>query len=247
MRHTKEIERPNEYATTIDWNANAPYKIKMLSANKDHIVVIDPAVRTPELDCFNHLALTSPLPLSYHLPALHGMATLETEGVGAKGVIVLGSSSSVLENRDWQVSLGRWLKQRSGVPMLGICFGHQLFAHLYGGVVDFMYTDNRKLSGFREVTFTASRVWPAQKGRLTVTHREAVLGCPPEMEVIASSPEVAIEGLAHKTLPIWTLQAHPEATPAFLRNMHIPAPERGDALDFGWSLIRSFLQYCAKA
>lgn len=174
------------------------------------------------------------------------MASLESEGTGAKGIIVLGSSSSVLENREWQQRLGQWLKSRSGVPMLGICFGHQFFAHLYGGVVDFMYTDNRKLSGFREVTFTASRLWPAQKGILTVTHREAVVSCPPEMEVIASSPEVAIEGLAHKTLPIWTLQAHPEATPAFLKNMHIPAPEAIDALSFGWKQVGSFLSYCSK-
>lgn len=217
-------------------------------ATSGHVIVIDPAVHTPELDCFNKLSISSPLPCTYHLPSLHGFASLESEGPSAKGIVVLGSSSSVLENRDWQITLGNWLKQRSGIPMLGICFGHQLFAHLYGGSVDFMYTDNRKLSGFREIEISPSPLWgnKTRKGLLTVSHREAVMSCPADMQVLAKSAEIPIEGLAHKTLPIWTLQAHPEATRDFLKNMHIDPPSDPDALTFGQQLIADFLKYCVQ-
>ena len=46
---------------------------------KAHIAVIDPAVRIPELECFNQMALISPLPLTYHLPAMYGQQSLDAE------------------------------------------------------------------------------------------------------------------------------------------------------------------------
>ncbi|MEQ1842860.1 MAG: hypothetical protein ABL994_20870 [Verrucomicrobiales bacterium] len=54
-----------------------------------HLMVIDPAVRKPELAAYNWLARRSPLPTSYHLPALHGMKSLEKESVETVAGIVL--------------------------------------------------------------------------------------------------------------------------------------------------------------
>ena len=41
------------------------------------IAVIDPGSRVAELDTFNVMSSLSPLPLSYHLPALFGMDSLD--------------------------------------------------------------------------------------------------------------------------------------------------------------------------
>ena len=41
-----------------------------------HIAIIDPGTRVPELDCFNQLTRRSPVPLTYHLPALFGVDSL---------------------------------------------------------------------------------------------------------------------------------------------------------------------------
>jgi GMP synthase (glutamine-hydrolysing) len=56
---------------------------------------------------------------------------------GAAGVIVSGSHAMVTERRDWSERAAAWLRNAvsGGMPVLGICYGHQLLAHAYGGEV----------------------------------------------------------------------------------------------------------------
>lgn len=223
--------------------------------NRDHIVVIDPGVRTPEIDCYNFLSMCSPLPLTYHLPALFGIESLlgsQTHAIlakRAKAIVILGSNSSVNERHPWQIELEDWLMPvlESRVPTFGICYGHQMLARMFGGEVDFLFPDQRKLSGFRTLSFTETGWWtkvPAS-GSVTVTHNEVVQITPPEMTVIASSPEVKIDGLAHNSLPIWSLQSHPEATEAFLLHSDIDSRQSQVTLEFGQEFIASFLRFAA--
>lgn len=213
-----------------------------------HVCVLDPAVRTPELDCFNRIALHSPLPATYHLPALHGMDSVKRREPGLAGIIILGSASSVHESRPWQKELVDWLLPRleAKVPTLGLCFGHQLIAHCFGAMVDTLYTDNRKLTGLREVALSACPLWGDRplSGRLVVSHREAVVGCPSGFRVVGQSPEVSVEALAHERLPIWTFQAHPEATQAFALRQGISLAGESD-LAFGHSIVQAFLDRIA--
>lgn len=55
------------------------------------------------------------------------------------GVIVTGSSSSVTtrETTPWMQRLEEWLRGavKSGTPLLGVCFGHQILASALGGEV----------------------------------------------------------------------------------------------------------------
>jgi GMP synthase (glutamine-hydrolysing) len=53
------------------------------------------------------------------------------------GVIMTGSHAMVTDRRDWSEKVARWLPGvvSQGVPVLGICYGHQLLAHALGGVV----------------------------------------------------------------------------------------------------------------
>ena len=55
----------------------------------------------------------------------------------AAGIIVTGSSSSVTEQAPWMKRTGAFLRRAAeeGVPVLGICFGHQLLADAFGGKV----------------------------------------------------------------------------------------------------------------
>src|SRR5690606_15199076 len=105
-----------------------------------------------------------------------------------------------------------------GVPTLGLCFGHQLLAHLFGGEVGFVSPDQRKLEGLRRVRVDKSGPFPYDEGELVVSHRETVTRVPPGFAIFASSQEIPTDGLAHTALPIWTFQSHPEATSDFLRN-----------------------------
>ncbi len=57
--------------------------------------------------------------------------------VGLAGVIVTGSGAMVTERRDWSEATAAWLRAaaHAGVPLFGICYGHQLLAHALGGEV----------------------------------------------------------------------------------------------------------------
>lgn len=53
------------------------------------------------------------------------------------GVVVSGSHAMVSDRAPWSEHLARWLKDcvEADLPVLGICFGHQLLAHALGGEV----------------------------------------------------------------------------------------------------------------
>lgn len=212
------------------------------------IAVIDPAVKIAEADCFNRLSLRSPIPLTYHLPKLGGMDSLHDLPKAPDGIIILGSASSVNDAEPWQIAMNAWLLPRlqKGIPTLGLCYGHQLIAYLFGGKVDFLTPEKKKLIGFRELTLAANRLWgESVRGPLAVTHREEVIDCPKEFEVVGTTAEVKCDAIAHRQLPIWSFQSHPEATPSFLRSHSIPHGAN-PPLAFGHRLLENFLDFVAK-
>lgn len=213
-----------------------------------HIAVIDPGMRVPELDCFNRMARVSALPLTYHLPAMFGLDSLYRAEDGLAGVIVLGSGASVNDDLPWQTALAAWLRPRiGGVPALGLCYGHQLFASVLGGDVGFVTPDRVKLKGIRRVSLAPDALWGAGvDGPLLVTHREGVTRLPDGCVILGASPQVPVEAFRHAELPIWGFQAHPEATPAFALNNDVPLADPAD-LAFGNARVDEFLATAAAA
>ncbi len=61
------------------------------------------------------------------LPAYEGLA----------GAVITGSHANVTEHHPWSERLASWLPEavERGMPVLGICYGHQLLAHALGGTV----------------------------------------------------------------------------------------------------------------
>ncbi len=219
-------------------------------SSRRHILVIDPGTRRPELQSLNRLTKVSDLPVTYHLPGLFGLRSLESETStdSIAGIICFGSAASINDRSEWQKELEAWVypKIQSGIPFFGICYGHQMLAHLFGGKIDYVFLDRKSHLGTRKITLDPNPLWgttPLQ-GHLCVSHCEMVADCGPALKVVGRSPEIAIEALNHPTLPVWSVQGHPEATDCFLKNRGC---ERSAALDFGHRLVDAFLRFATSA
>ncbi len=213
-----------------------------------HLGVIDPAVRVPELDNFNRMVLTAPeMSLSFHLPAMFGMSSLELVPQKPDALVIFGSGASVYDSQAWQDPLNAWLRERiqEGLPILGICYGHQLLAHLLGGRVEFLRPDHAKYKGLRTIHFSKRGFWgeSGTSGRLIVSHAEAVTELPADFEIVASSEICKVEAFAHQHLPIWGVQAHPEAGPDFVKNQSMDLGTEERPYAFGQEFIRKFIQH----
>ena len=44
--------------------------------NSKTIMIIDPSLKTPEIESYNKLTLKSPVKTSYHLPAIHNTKSM---------------------------------------------------------------------------------------------------------------------------------------------------------------------------
>ena len=140
------------------------------------------------------------------------------------GVVVTGSHAMVTEQAPWMRKLTRWLyalvHEHRQVPVLGLCFGHQLLAQALGGEV----ADNPL---GMEVGTVALRL--TQAGRqdallsaisghpwAQVVHRQSVLTPPPGATVLASNVHDACQAFRYGER-IWGVQFHPEFSADVMR------------------------------
>lgn len=184
--------------------------------------VIDPSENHPEREGVAEIVAGWPGSWKLFQPALAGDGPTPADGYDVDAVVLMGSAASVHDEIPWMRTLSSWLAPivRGSVnrPLLGICFGHQLIAHLAGAEVRYL-TENREKRVGVEVTSVAG--WRLDPGprvrRVVVSHREHVTACPAQFRIVASRPGVAVDGLEHSRLPISSFQFHPEARGDFAR------------------------------
>ncbi|MDE3269878.1 MAG: gamma-glutamyl-gamma-aminobutyrate hydrolase family protein [Pseudomonadota bacterium] len=217
------------------------------------VAIIDPAVKKPALTAFNDLVSISPLPLTYHLPFVHGLTSLlQLDPQQIKGAVLLGSNLSVHDHsfqRDMLVSWLRKFIEEHKRPVLGICYGHQLFAHMYGCKIGLCNPDGNRKFGLRKVKLVADKYlrMKAREQEIVVSHTETVVEMSDEFEVFASSDEIPYDGLRHRQHLIWTLQSHPEATQTFVYNNAMQFELDPEIKDSCYGILRHFLVFAAAA
>jgi carbamoyl-phosphate synthase small subunit len=110
------------------------------------------------------------------------------------------------------VALTKTLIYDERMPLMGICLGHQIIGLAAGAKT------GRLLFGHHGANHPVREV---RTGRVTVTsqnHNFQVLAetLPPESGFYVSHinlSDESVEGLAHETLPVFSVQYHPEASP----------------------------------
>lgn len=130
-------------------------------------------------------------------------------------IIVTGSHANVTERLEWIPKLERFVQEAHGhlIPILGICFGHQLLAKAFGGIAannpqgpEFgsvqikLKNDGQRNSLFHDVpnSFLAY-----------MSHRQSVVRLPQKAVQLAVSPKD--QNAAFYLEPnVWGVQFHPE-------------------------------------
>lgn len=130
-------------------------------------------------------------------------------------IVITGSGAMVTDRLAWSEYTGSYLRDvaHSTLPVLGICYGHQLIAHALGGVVDY-HPKGREI-GTTEVRLTPAVATDALFADLpdvffaNASHRQTVTRLPATAEVLAANdfePHHAVR--FGKTM--WGVQFHPE-------------------------------------
>jgi GMP synthase (glutamine-hydrolysing) len=138
------------------------------------------------------------------------------------GIVVSGSHHAVTEHTAWSEATAEWLAGAvmQKVPVLGICYGHQLLAYALGGEVG----DNpRGLEyGTVEVHLEEQAKADALLNGLSnpawvqVCHRQSVLRLPPGARRLASSARDENQAFVVGE-KAWGVQFHPEFDAAIVR------------------------------
>jgi len=127
-----------------------------------------------------------------------------------KGIILSGSPFSVNDANAPVVDVA---KMNSRLPVLGICYGAQLTAKLYGGKVE---RSNKREYGRAELKIEKqdailqgvslhSQVW--------MSHGDSILELPGSFEILATTESIPVAAFRKKedgTHPLHALQFHPE-------------------------------------
>ncbi|MBC7099336.1 glutamine-hydrolyzing GMP synthase [Candidatus Bipolaricaulota bacterium] len=124
-----------------------------------------------------------------------------------KGIILSGGPSSVY--REGALEKVNQIFEL-GLPVLGICYGHQLIAHVAGGRVR---AATKKEYGITVATI--DRPIGVLKGlgkreKVWMSHGDTVYRVPPDYLVLAHTENSPVAALKHREKPIFGLQWHPE-------------------------------------
>lgn len=130
----------------------------------------------------------------------------------ADGWLITGSKHGAYDDLPWIAALEDFIRDvsRSGRPMVGICFGHQIIAQALGGRVE-------KFSGGWGIGQQAYDM-NGINVTLNAWHQDQVIARPGKAKLVASSDfcENAILAYGERIL---TVQAHPEFSEEFTADM----------------------------
>jgi GMP synthase (glutamine-hydrolysing) len=130
-----------------------------------------------------------------------------------RGIVISGGAPNVSEIDQYPFLHGviDFAKREvdDGVPLLGICLGHQVLAAAIGGKV---VKAQQPEAGFNEIYHNSGWIFKGLPERMVVFqyHFDEVAALPAETEVLASSPRSSVQAFKVNDRPAFGVQFHPE-------------------------------------
>lgn len=194
-----------------------------------HIGILEPGV-TPDdlLDAHGTMPAMAERLLGGLEPSLRFSTWRVVDGVfpdsvnAADGWLVMGSKHGVYEDLPWMRTLKDFLRQAiaADVPVVGICFGHQILAEAMGGRV----VKSERGWGCGVHRYTLS---DGEEIAIAAMHQDQVIEVPPAAAVIATSEFCPVAGLDYGGRAL-SFQPHPEFADAFIHDL--VATRRGGSI-----------------
>jgi GMP synthase (glutamine-hydrolysing) len=137
-----------------------------------------------------------------------GPGVIESENAKA---IILSGSPLLISQTDITPHLKRYdFIKTTSLPVLGICYGHQLLGILHGG--DFFKGEEvRELTEINILNAENLFAGFSRRVKMIEDHTEGIL-LPPDFIHLASSEKYEVESMKHPTKNIFGVQFHPEVS-----------------------------------
>jgi GMP synthase (glutamine-hydrolysing) len=129
---------------------------------------------------------------------------------GLKGIILSGSPFSVNEEKAPSVPVAVFIEK---VPVLGVCYGAQLTAKLFGGRVD---KSNKREYGRAKLHLQQTDILftdVAEQSQVWMSHSDSITQLPEGFELLATTESIPVAGFRKKDSnahPLYGIQFHPE-------------------------------------
>lgn len=136
--------------------------------------------------------------------------------------LVTGSRHGVYDGLPWIAPLAAFLREcvARGVPVVGVCFGHQLLAEALGGRA--VKSDRGWALGVQDYEVVSRPAWMAdlpERFAVRAFHQDQVVELPPGATVLARSAQCDYAALAYGDADrpdAISIQPHPEYDAAFM-------------------------------